>query len=187
MQFELLRAHQRFLPLIGQRRRRTDDEAELLTSVSISPAAENTLLNALSAGAPQSGPLFGYRDQGDLSIHYAAARGYSAALAPGPLAVDPLYLLGLTDAYRQTDHRLDWAGQWLTVRGGRLPDARECLQWFEMAVKRHLVTSEHPLVIAGWQEARFTLLACRMTAEEPEPDEPGAWLPVRLLSEGKAT
>lgn len=179
MQFELLRAHQRFLTLIGQRRRRTDDEAHPLTEISVSPEAKNTLLNALSGGALHTGPLFGSRDHGQLTIRFADSRGYGA-IASGPLAVDARYLLGLTDAYRQTDHRLDWIGQWITVRGGQLPVVQECLRWFEMAARQQLVTPDHPLVIAGWQDSRLTLLACHVG---PEESEPCAWLPVRLLPE----
>ncbi|OLV16734.1 hypothetical protein [Deinococcus marmoris] len=183
MQFELLRAHQRFLPLIGQRQRRPDDEAIPLTNLLVSPAVKNTLLNALGEGGPHSGPLFGYRDQSELHVRFAAARGYSAALAPDPLAMDPLYLLGLTDAYRQTDPRLDWTGQWLTARGGQFPNVSNCLRWFERAAGQQLVTPEHPLVFAGWMDESFTLLACHMG---PDEFEPCIWLPLHFTAEPEA-
>lgn len=180
MQFELLRAHQRFLPLIGQRQRRSDDEAVPLTSLLVSPAVKSMLFNALGGGGPRSGPLFGHRTQGELHVRFAAARGYSAALAPDPLAMDALYLVGLTDAYRQTDPRLDWAGQWLTARGGQFPDVSECLRWFERAAGQQLVTPEHPLVFAGWLDGSFTTLACHVG---PDEFDPCTWLPLHDAAE----
>ncbi|QLG12647.1 hypothetical protein HLB42_17025 (plasmid) [Deinococcus sp. D7000] len=180
MQFELLRAHQRFLPLIGQCQRRSDDEAVPLTSLLVSPAVKSMLFNALGGGGPRSGPLFGHRTQGELHVAFAAARGYSAALAPDPLAMDPLYLVGLTDAYRQTDPRLDWTGQWLTARGGQFPDMSECLRWFERAAEQQLVTPEHPLVFAGWLDGSFTMLACHVG---PDEFDPCTWLPLHDVAE----
>ncbi|MHA0036645.1 hypothetical protein [Deinococcus sp. PESE-13] len=177
MQFEMLRAHQRFLPLIGHRQRRRFDEEPPRADVDIvvSREAEFVLRNALSTSSQHSGPLFGRQTGRTLTLAYAATRGYRAS--DDPLSLDPQYLLGLSDAYHQVTGGLDWVGHWVVAEGGGLPSPRAALSWYEVALQRHLVTTQYPLVLAGWRDSRLSLLAC--TVGENEDCQ---WVPAHFVS-----
>lgn len=177
MQFEMLRAHQRYLPLIGQRQRRTDTDFAPPQSVQVEAPAKAILLNALEAqGALRGGPLFGKREASTLQIRYANQAGYSARSARDPLALDPCYLLGLTDAYRQCDPALDWVGHWMTWPDSQLPGQRELLYWYDEAHDLQLVSPEHCLLLVGWVDQQLTALAA-VTDETTGECE---WLPASI-------
>lgn len=158
MHFELLRAHQRYLPLIGRRYRLTDADLAPPEAVQVGTSAKVTLLNALDSGTFRSGPLFGRREASILELRYANQAGYSARIAREPMALDPCYLLGLSDAYRQCDLTLDWIGHWMIWPDGQLPDQRELLHWFDEAYSAHLVSHVHCLLMVGWADQQLTAL-----------------------------
>ena len=177
MHFELRRAHQRYLPLLGQRQQHAEADLAPPEAVEVEAPAKATLLNALEAqGAFHGGPLFGHYEDRTLQLRYAHPAGYLARMAQDPLALDPGYLLGLTDAYRQGDPALDWVGHWLTWPDSQLPDQREALSWFDEARDLHLVGPQHCLLLVGWADQQLTASALVVSETTGEC----AWLPTSL-------
>ncbi|MFT2722252.1 hypothetical protein ACMT4L_19880 [Deinococcus sp. A31D244] len=151
----LSRAHRRYLNVLPTAQP-GGDEFVLLKSVVLQGPAVSVLRAALDLQAPRTGALFGMRQGGDLSVQYVATGGLAAL---EPFSIEPVYLLGLTDAYRQVDPRLDWVGHWVTVPEDAFPEAVGTLALFREAQAQGLVDRDHPLLIVGWVDGQLTVRA----------------------------
>lgn len=170
MNFELSRVHQRYLPLVGQRERLTDEQVAPPKRVVIEASARDVMKNALDVQACRGGPLFGQHEGEVLTVEFAALGGYSWRAAHDALHIEPHYLLGLVDAYRQTSPWTDWIGHWITLADGRLPSPQPTLAWYQDALSEQLVGPRHCLVFAGWADSALSATACltNETTHEPE-------------------
>lgn len=150
LQFTLARAHQRFLPLLGQRLSAEDGALAPISNVLLTSRSLSLLRDVLELPTVRTGLLFGHRTPGALSVTHAFSGGYGGS--PGLFTIDANYALGVTDALRQVDAGLDWVGQWLTVPGDAFVQARQRLAWVEMAQAEGLIGPHYPLVMVGWRE-----------------------------------
>lgn len=163
MQFDLARAHQRFLRLTGPQRPQTDEEVRAVDEVVFMPGAKRFLRQVLEpGGVSQGGPLFGSRHGGVIRVDYAAMNGYSSWYPTGePLSPNEHYLLGLTDAFRQaTGTPIDWVGHWASHADSAVPSVKEAIKLYNQALSTRLVDEDHFLAFVGWCEGELSGYIC---------------------------
>lgn len=149
---ELPRAHAQFLPLLP-RRQPGSLAPEPPQQIVLQASAATVFRGALEVPRLQGGVLFGHRRGQKLDLHHVHRGGYHDQ--DDIFAVDPAYLLGLTDAYRQADPGLDWVAQWLILPGGHW-DTMTRVQWVAAARARQTISALCPLVFISWVEGVLT-------------------------------
>ena len=173
--FELRRAHQHFLPLMGERKPQADAVPRPST-IQVMPTAKAQLRGLMhSGGQYRGGPIFGKRSP-TFEVHHAHLGGYGSLIQHDPLACSPEYLLGLTDAYQQALPDLDWVGHWLTWPHRQSPRLRSSQKWFERAHSLGLVSDEHGLLVVSWHQGRLSGSICFSEIEFSECH----WIPIEI-------
>lgn len=153
LHFELSQAHARFLPLLPQRQPGSL-ASEPPQQIVLQAPAVAVFRDVLEVPRLQAGVLFGHRRGQELDLHHVHRGGYTDQ--DDIFAVDPAYLLGLTDAYRQIDRGLDWVAHWLILSGGQHWDNMTRVQWLDAARARQVISALCPLVLIFWKEGVLT-------------------------------
>ena len=165
---EPTRAQQRLLGFTGPRRARSDSETEILTSVSLSPAARSGLRPFLDApGRLTGGLLYGSRADGVLHVQLVAPGGYPWWLPEGsPLDMDAHYTLGWSDCVRSLyGDTVSWVGQWLMYPDRGFPTTVVDHAWVDQGRPTRLMDHEHPLLVIGHDDGAFRVRAYRFEFE----------------------
>ncbi|GAA5534114.1 hypothetical protein Dalu01_02522 [Deinococcus aluminii] len=174
MEFELARAHRRFLGLTPAWEPQDHPGSQPTRSVALSEGAVAFFHNQLGVTpAYRSGPVFGHWEaEGErLQIVCASLAGYIRWVEydPGqPFAMQSEYVLGWTDALRATvSPSIDWVGQWLafpTGVGGLEEEARLVRQ----AHALQLVDRHRPLLVFRQQRDELEVHAYTFDTEDGE-------------------
>ncbi|WP_293911160.1 hypothetical protein [Deinococcus sp.] len=156
MKLKLSWAQRRFLGLTGEVEDSDLDE-QFPLDLRLSRSALDSLLAHLEVtGTHRSGPLYGYHRE-VVDVAYALTGIPPMAVLGNPLALDPAYTLGGSEALRLTDPALDWVGHWVCAPGGLLPDTDASVALIEQAVTLKLIGTRSPLVIVGWDGVDFVV------------------------------
>lgn len=154
------RAQQRYLGLLPPLRARPDAEAQAIEHIAFADSARRSLLQQLYAsGTLRGGPLFGEREAGTVTVHFAVPGGYacwSRDVRPDPLDTDERYLLGWSDCLaRLYGERVQWVGNWIAYPHSQLASVEDDMSWLREGLETDLFNEDCFLLSVGWQQGRL--------------------------------
>lgn len=145
------RAQQRFLGLVNTLPRQ-EALAHPVQTIRLEAQAHHCLMTQFYApGTFRSGPLFGRRHNGVVSVS-AVMRGTPPGLVQDEGNLFPLnacYLLGCSDALRQANPAVDWVGHWLIAPDNALGSFQSHLDWLSQSTPVALSDEDNFLAIVG--------------------------------------
>jgi hypothetical protein len=162
------RATQLYLGRPAVPRPRAESEYQPLEAVLLLPSVRKMLGQFLEVkGQWQGGALFGSSDFGTLTVQGISPLGPPAWWGQ-PLTPNLPYLIGWSDSVgTQHGAEVDWTGNWIAAPDSRLPDERADLSWLRRGVDLGFFDHEHPLVVAGINDARLALRGYTWDDDEP--------------------
>jgi len=157
MRFDLNRAQQRFLGLVGTTYTASDDFQAVLDLCQTKDVSDTFQMALEAPGQLVGGPLFGHRKGGVVTVRYAARNGYTPRIVlDDPLVADEPYVLGWADCLtRIHGTKCDWIGNWMMYPNRELPDVSTDLSWVERAQRTRLIDQLHILMVVGWSDAKI--------------------------------
>lgn len=168
-EFQLTRLERRFYGLPRPPHGRDNFTPQ---EIRLAPKARHFLeAHTPGAGVYRGGPLFGTRQESVLTIDYATV-GTLNLSHPGqgdPLAFDPVYVMGYSNAHRTINQQLDWVGHWMSFPDGVPDDRLTCFGHLERAERLDLIDLERPMLFLTYQLEDWTPKAFILRNYVPQP------------------